>query len=169
MKLNCRKTNPSLIMIGVLIMLFFLEVGCSNNPPDPPDLTLTYDVVSKDPAKYKGKRVKWYGQPTGGGTFAKKGIGSSFKNQPFVDSTFGPGVPIKAFSASGVSEKEQVSLMFDLMEMGQSGKSIWVTGTVNGTDKLYVRINDSRYQEEIKVLVLSNAQLELPPGSPVKK
>lgn len=144
-------TNPSLIMIGIVIMLFFLETGCSNNPPGPPDLTLTYEVVSKDPAKYKGKRVKWYGR-CGSGSFEKKGAGTSVKDAVFLDPTTDFRVTVRAFSADGESEMEFGSFRSYLLS-----KPCWVIGTVAGTHKIHLEGSQSI---DMEVPVLHDAQFE---------
>lgn len=166
-KLNRPYTIFFSTMVFASASILILQIiGCSNsnNSSAPPDPSLTYEVVSKNPAKFNGKRVRWYGQFGGGGSYTKKGMGSIFEDVIFVDPNTDFGGRIHAFSANGESEKDQFSLMFDLM-----GKTFWVTGTLDGTSKIKMKGGGSQFSEEMEMPVLLDAQFELSPESAVKK
>jgi hypothetical protein len=145
-----RSINNFVIVIIALTLMF----GCSNssNSSGPPDPSLTYEIVAKNPLEYKGKRVRWVGQ-CGSGTFKKKGNGSSVENAVFVDPSTNFNVEIRAFSANGESEMDRFSFF---------GKTFLVTGTIIGTKKIKMTVGGNN-ETELAVPELRYAKFELSP------
>ena len=152
--------RPSRVFGGAAILLA-LAAGCSTNS-SAPDASLSYEVVGQNAAQYEGKRVRWYGLFQAGEikpkTGPKTGKGSTV-NALFTANTTDPHDTIRVFAVEAESQKDTVSLMFDLK------KPCWVTGTVAGTLKVEFRIP---VYKEVEVPLLRDAQFEQAPGSPVK-
>jgi hypothetical protein len=136
---------------GIIMLVPALMFGCSNSSDSsgPADPSLTYQIVAKNPLKYKGKRVKWIGQ-CGTGSFKKTGSGSVVANAVFVDPSTDFNVEIRAFSANGESEMDRF-LFF--------GKTFWVTGTVVGTKKIKMTVGGHN-EIELEVPELRYAKFE---------
>ena len=146
--------------IFLLFLLVMIE-GCSNNSSGPPDLSLTLDIVSKNPGSYKGKRVKWLGQimslelrEKGKGmdviiidpnSISVDPFGSEFQNRNAFDNVI-------AFSVES-----------DTIRGFTHDDVFWVTGTVKGNRKIkpnFGNPHDIGRKEEMEVPVLVDAQFE---------
>lgn len=119
----------------LVLFLALMMAGCSNKNSGPPDLSLTLDIVSKNPDNYIGKRVKWYGE------IVEVEIKKGHFNYVFVDTRSGNAFRAKTDTALGIN--------------------YWVTGTVTGTAEVKVR-GSGPYQSERKMVVpeLDDTQFE---------
>lgn len=160
---------PALVAAGVLLALG----GCSPDSSEPnatpkatltsdssalntaPDATLTYDMVAQDVAKYRGKRVRWLGQFTGG-RFKDKTPekGTSF-DAVFVDTNADLHVHLRAFAVQGESEKSSHDLRLEIMD-----KPVWVTGTVAGTRHEKLTVGPPPEERELDIPLLESPRFE---------
>jgi len=155
--------DPFKIFGAATVVLIVLAMGCSPASSLPPDPSLSYEAVAKNPAEYGGKRVRWSGQ------FAKGtakdrwfGRGSSI-DAVFVDTSTDFRVTVRAFAVEANSPKDKISFMFDLQ-----GKPLMVTGTVAGTRKVTITVGPPPTDEELEVPLLRDAQFEEEQPSPGK-
>ena len=154
-------------LFGVAAILIMLAAGCSTKSSDPPDPSLTLEVVTQNVAKYEGKRVRWFGKATKVES-KDKTIGKGVTvNAIFVDTSTDFSVVMRAFAFEAESDKDMVSFMMEIQS-----KPCWVTGTVAGTHKMKATVSGgagpSSGEKELEIPFLTDVQLEQAQESMVK-
>jgi hypothetical protein len=148
-------------MLATLLFFAFVSVhvgGClgdtdeSSRQPDP---SLSFDVVAQNPQKYRGDRVRWYGQLIQGEVRGKTVGTGSVLNAVFVD----PSTDLRVTSRTFGVEAESHDSGMDLMLRFQEGPG-WVTGTVGGTRKVKITVGPPPIEKEVEVPVLTDAKFE---------